>query len=121
MRKVFTLQTPPASEESFDDGIGKVAGFSLHAGVAARADERKKLEWPGRTRVTDTSSRHTRHGESRGKSCPDLSVLEHAAQTEVGHAQTRPRAECRLGRRAGTILFPELHQTGGADQRSQIR
>lgn len=26
------------------DGIGKVAGSSLHAGVAARADERKKLE-----------------------------------------------------------------------------
>ena len=43
-RKVFTLQTLPACEERFDDGVGKVAGFSLHAGVAARADERKKLE-----------------------------------------------------------------------------
>jgi len=43
-RKVYTLQTLPASGEPFDDGIGKVAGFSLHAGVAARADERKKLE-----------------------------------------------------------------------------
>jgi len=43
-RKVFTLQTLPASGELFDDGAGKVAGFSLHAGVAARADERKKLE-----------------------------------------------------------------------------
>ena len=43
-RKVFTLQTPPASDEPFDDGVGKVAGFSLHAGVVARANERKKLE-----------------------------------------------------------------------------
>jgi hypothetical protein len=43
-RKVFTLQTLPASDELFDDGAGKMAGFSLHAGVAARADERKKLE-----------------------------------------------------------------------------
>jgi len=43
-RKVFTLQTLPASGEPFDGGVGKVAGFSLHAGVAARADERKKLE-----------------------------------------------------------------------------
>ena len=43
-RKVFTLQTLPASDELFDDGAGKVAGFSLHAGVAARADEHKKLE-----------------------------------------------------------------------------
>jgi hypothetical protein len=43
-RKVFSLQTLPAYDEPFDDGVGKVAGFSLHAGVAARADERKKLE-----------------------------------------------------------------------------
>jgi len=32
-RKVFTLQTLPACDEPFDDGVGKVAGFSLHAGV----------------------------------------------------------------------------------------
>ncbi len=25
-RKVFTLQTLPACDESFDDGVGKVAG-----------------------------------------------------------------------------------------------
>ena len=34
----------PACEELFDDGVGKEAGFSLHAGVAARADQRQKLE-----------------------------------------------------------------------------
>ena len=43
-RKVFTLQTLPECNEPFDDQVGKVAGFSLHAGVAARAHERKKLE-----------------------------------------------------------------------------
>ena len=43
-RKVFSLQTLPACDEPFDDSVGKVAGFSLHAGVAARADERRKLE-----------------------------------------------------------------------------
>jgi Putative transposase len=45
-RKVFTLQSLPASDpqETLTDTVGKVAGFSLHAGVAARADERKKLE-----------------------------------------------------------------------------
>jgi hypothetical protein len=43
-RKVFTLQTPPAREEPFDEGVGEVAGLSLHAGVAARADERQELE-----------------------------------------------------------------------------
>jgi len=45
-RKVFTLQTLPACdpEDAFGDSVGKVAGFSLHAGVAAKAHERKKLE-----------------------------------------------------------------------------
>ena len=45
-RKVFTLQTLPACdpEDQFSDTVGKVAGFSLHAGVAARANERQKLE-----------------------------------------------------------------------------
>jgi len=40
------LQTLPACdpEEQYSDTAGKIAGFSLHAGVAARADERKKLE-----------------------------------------------------------------------------
>ena len=44
-RKVFTLQTIPSREE--DDGFAqvvKVGGFSLHAGVAAQAWERPKLE-----------------------------------------------------------------------------
>ena len=43
-RKVFTLQRLPACGEPFDAGVGKVAGFSLHAGVAARVDDRKKGE-----------------------------------------------------------------------------
>ncbi len=44
-RKVFTLQTLPSWEE--DDRFAQVAkesGFSLHAGVAAQAWERSKLE-----------------------------------------------------------------------------
>ena len=32
-RKVFPQQTLPACDEPFDDGVGKVAGSSLHAGV----------------------------------------------------------------------------------------
>ena len=44
-RKVFTLQTLPACEpDDYADTAGKVSGFSLHADVAARSDERKKLE-----------------------------------------------------------------------------
>ena len=40
-RKVFTLQALSACDEP---GTGKVAGFSLHAGVAAKAHELQKLE-----------------------------------------------------------------------------
>jgi len=44
-RKVFTLQTIPAWEDDFSNSqVGKVAGFSLHAGVATEARQRKKLE-----------------------------------------------------------------------------
>lgn len=45
-RRVFTLQTLPASDPEVRSGdtVGQVAGLSLHAGVAARAHERDKLE-----------------------------------------------------------------------------
>ncbi len=45
-RKVFTLQTLPdcRPDNPLVDTVGKVAGFSLHAGVATRAHERHKLE-----------------------------------------------------------------------------
>ena len=31
-------------EDAFGDSVGKVAGFSLHAGVVPKAHERRKLE-----------------------------------------------------------------------------
>lgn len=43
MRKVFALQTLPACDEPFDDGVGKMLGFSLHVGVASRVNQRQKL------------------------------------------------------------------------------
>ncbi|MDT0636419.1 transposase, partial [Salinisphaera sp. W335] len=39
-RKVMTLQTLPAEDPPFGEQAGQVSGFSLHAGVAARADQR---------------------------------------------------------------------------------
>lgn len=44
-RKVFTLQTIPSWEDNDRFAqVAKVSGFSLHAGVAAQAWERQKLE-----------------------------------------------------------------------------
>lgn len=45
-QKAFTLQTLPAQApmEEGKSKVAKVAGFSLHAGVASQAHQRKKLE-----------------------------------------------------------------------------
>lgn len=68
-RKVFTLQTLPDCDpgEQFDTD-GKVAGFSLQAGVTARAHERKKLERlcryitrPGCLRATSVTHAERQH------------------------------------------------------------
>jgi len=41
----MTLQTiPDCGDDPFTTRVGHVAGFSLHAGVAAKANERAKLE-----------------------------------------------------------------------------
>ena len=43
-KKVFTLQTVPATESDGNSQAAKESGFSLHAGVVAQHWERKKLE-----------------------------------------------------------------------------
>jgi hypothetical protein len=43
-KKVFTLQTVPATETSVNAQTARESGFSLHAGVVAQHWERKKLE-----------------------------------------------------------------------------
>ena len=45
-RKALTLQTVPVRTESRkgDDLVSKQAGFSLHAGIACKSHQRKKLE-----------------------------------------------------------------------------
>ena len=44
-RKAFTLQTIPAPEDGKEDGrLARASGFSLHAGVATQAHQRRKLE-----------------------------------------------------------------------------
>jgi hypothetical protein len=62
---VGTLQTLPACEpDDYADTAGKVSGFSLHAGVAARSDERKKLERlsEGGPAVTSVGQRFRKSG-----------------------------------------------------------
>ncbi len=70
-RKVFTPQTLPdcRPDNPLGDTVGKVAGFSLHAGVATRAHERDKLErlcrYIARPAVSTKRLSLTRHGKLR--------------------------------------------------------
>jgi hypothetical protein len=70
-RKVFTLQTLPdcRPDKPLAHTVGKVAGFSLHAGVATRAHERDKLErlcrYIARPAVSTKRLSLTRHGKLR--------------------------------------------------------
>jgi hypothetical protein len=69
-RKVFTLQTlPDCGDDPLASALGKVAGFSLHAGVATRANERDKLErlcrYIARPAVSTKRLSLTRNGQVR--------------------------------------------------------
>jgi len=70
-RKVFTLQTLPdcRPDNPFADTLGKVAGFSLHAGVATRAHDQVQLErlcrYITRPAVSTKRLSLTRHGKVR--------------------------------------------------------
>ena len=70
-RKVFTLQTLPdcRPDNPLVDTLGKVAGFSLHAGVATRAHDRDQLErlcrYITRPAVSTKRLSLTRHGKVR--------------------------------------------------------
>ena len=48
-RKALTLQTAPASDQEVKptERVGHQEGFSLHAGIACKSYQRKKLERPG--------------------------------------------------------------------------
>jgi len=52
----MTLQTlADCGDDQFTTRVGKVAGFSLHAGVAARAHERDNLERQGSEPFTNSN------------------------------------------------------------------
>lgn len=67
-RKVFTLQTlPPRDVNESPARVGTASGFSLHAGVAAKAHQRDKLErlcrYIARPAVSEKRLSLTAHGK----------------------------------------------------------
>jgi hypothetical protein len=93
-RKVFTLQTLPDESDSLSSStVGETAGFSLHAGVATKANERAKLE------------RLCRYITRRGK------ILTHLNEKAV-HTDLLP--QCRAP--PGTGFLSEAQRFAGRDR-----
>ena len=80
---MFTLQTLPDCNEPYVDHVGKVAGFSLHAGVAARAHEREKLERLCRYITRPAVSEKRLSLLSNGKVRCELKTPHHDGTTHV--------------------------------------
>ena len=80
-RKVYTLQTLPGIEEPFSGSAGQAAGFSLHAGVAAKAQQRDKLERLCRYITRPAVSEKRLSLTNQGKVRYELPVQRHAAMT----------------------------------------
>jgi len=84
-RKVFTLQTLPnfESDNLFSGSVGEAGGFSLHAGVATKANERCKLErlcrYITRPAVSTKRLSMTRNGRKTGKALNDQTPAEKQA------------------------------------------
>ena len=104
-RKVFTQQTLPASEDDLPGTVAKEAGFSLHAGVAARAHERDKVErlcrYVSRAPVAESRLSLTTNGEIRyrlktryrdGTTHVIFQPLELMAHIPVRHPAGDPRS-----------------------------
>jgi hypothetical protein len=68
-QKVFTLQTLPASSDGEYGQLANTSGFSLHAGVFAKADEPDKLErlcrYISRPAISEQRLSMTQHGQVR--------------------------------------------------------
>ncbi|HIO38840.1 MAG TPA: IS91 family transposase, partial [Rhodospirillales bacterium] len=69
-RKVFTLQTLPDERDGYENAsVGNVAGFSLHAGVSVKANQRAKLErlcrYITRPAISEKRLSLTNHGKIR--------------------------------------------------------
>ena len=102
-RKVFSLQTlPPHATQDRSTRLAKAAGFSLHAGVSARADQRDKLERSdGHPSNSTWRSRVTTAGRGRRLR---MSAPEDAARTPPAE-QRAARTRAARARAAATGIL----------------
>jgi hypothetical protein len=110
-QKVLTLQTLPAINEPPDIGVGNVSGFSLHAGVAAKANERHKLErlcrYIARPAVSEKRLSLTAHGQVRYS----LKTPWHDGTTHVIFERGGPPPLDFIARLAALVPKPRVNLT----------
>lgn len=84
-KKVFALQTrPPIVDEiKNSDLLGKIAGFSLHAGVSTKSYQRDKLERLCRYISRAPVAAHCLSQTSTGKICYELKTPYRDGTTHV--------------------------------------
>ena len=101
-RKVFCLQTvPPKPEPAADHArVANLNGFSLHAGVAARADQRDKIErlcrYIARPAISEQRLSLTHSGKVRYRAEDTVSQRDHPCHLRATgfHSETgRPGAK----------------------------
>jgi hypothetical protein len=105
-RKVFTLQMVPACVEPFDEGGGKVAGFSLYACVAARATQRETLERLCRYVSRSAGGREVRERTRRRGGFGSLYATRRRLVSGSDHqpqVPTQMRRDCR--RQKGSFIL----------------
>jgi len=123
-RKVFTLQSLPAGDEGSGAAPAQVGGFSLHAGVAARADERKKLErlcrYISRPAVSEARLSLTAGGHVRYQlKTPYRDGTTHVRFECVGFHRAAGRAGAQAARQSHPLprrVRPEQRPPGAGDQ-----
>jgi len=98
-RKVATLQTIPVCADAPEGDAGKIGGFSLHADVAAEANESQKLErrqfscgaisltqWPWPLRRCALDGEWPRHSGTRlGRRCGVVQLFKPCAKVHASH------------------------------------
>jgi len=89
-KKIFSVQTrPPIVDEGKNfDLLGKVEGFSLHAGVSAKAHQRDKLERLCRYISRPPVAADRLSLTSSGKICYELKTPYRDGTTHMGQANT---------------------------------
>ena len=129
-RKVFTLQTLPSleSDNPFSGSVGEAAGFSLHAGVATKANDRAKLErlcrYITRPAISTKRLSMTRNGRVRYElktpwRCKDY--CQHRRSSSYSEDTHSPGRQCNFYSNSTVAGLPSFADSGLSHLKKQAQ